>query len=496
MFLQVSRLVVDLMPFNRFWDVRIVRPYVTEPFVVAVLLGVLGVVFLPDRWRRYRPWVLIGAAEAVLVQSDIHSAMTLCMSAGMIAVWLLAVRREDRLSIAKRLLASTAAVSVLCVPFFIQRCVEHPGVPARVGAFPVTPRTALAFLVEMREPTHALGGLAALLGTAGLLWSLDSSGEATGRVRVMATLAGILVCSCLALPLSALVLGRTAQPDHFEMSRFVLTGYGLVVALTYLAQRLLDAVTARSSLGGAHAALAGIAGPGLMALLCLLGVKGFVISAHDSFCRMDRGHVRTDFQEYRSLRDYRQDFKALLSELERPAYADCRVLATFDHQAYAWWASFRRGHVFNPDPVNTSLCDAEIERRLVLFCRTLGMTPDQFVAFLERPYVNIFWLGGNKYQASRAYTFAPLDQYTEEQQAQIARTTLQCNWNVLVPEGEKRRLRDLYVNMPVEPAMPRLDAVILTNDESLAPFSPPEAEYKRTWQSRSLRVFVNRRLTR
>jgi hypothetical protein len=436
--------------------------------------------------------VLTGAAEAVLAQGDMHTAIVLLMSVAAAGAWLLATSRGERLQVAGRLFVFGVTLTGLCVPFLMQRLLEHPDVPRRFGVFPVSPATAVGFLLETGDLGSTLGAMAALLATGGLLWASDATEAAAARARAMAAWAGILACSCAALPMSALLLGRAIQPYHFEMSRAVLTRYGLVVALTYLVQRLLDVLRAGEPLGGVRALVARRAGAVVALFLCLLGAKGFALAARDSFCRTNQGHVRADLSEYRSLPDYRRNFKALVSELEKPAYGRCRVLATFDHQVFAWWTSFRRGYAFNPDPFSSAVCDAEIERRLLLFCKALRMTPDDFGSFLDRPNVNLLWLGCAKYQASRAHTFAPMGEYTERQREQILRSSLQDSWTLVVPQAEKARLARLYADVAAVSEMPRLDVMILTNDESLRSFAPSAGEYEEVYRNAAFRVFLNR----
>jgi hypothetical protein len=70
----------------------------------------------------------------------------------------------------------------------------------------------------------------------------------------------------------------------------------------------------------------------------------------------------------------------------------------FDHQLFSWWLAFHHG--FLPEPFVASASDEEIERRLALMCRLLGMSSYDYRRFIQHPYVNLFWLRLAKYQAS------------------------------------------------------------------------------------------------
>jgi hypothetical protein len=142
--------------------------------------------------------------------------------------------------------------------------------------------------------------------------------------------------------------------------------------------------------------------------MVVAGVGGF-FERHQG--EMERtGHVRSDLVHYRELgSDYRRDFAELAYVLAKRRKRD-EVLATLDLQLMAWWVTFRRGKVLNPDPFSTPLPDAVIERRLVALASTLGMDAKGFVRFITQNddatlndgrghnnIVNNFSLSHNKY---------------------------------------------------------------------------------------------------
>src|SRR5262249_51541301 len=108
-------------------------------------------------------------------------------------------------------------------------------------------------------------------------------------------------------------------------------------------------------------------------------------------------------------------------------------------------------------------------------------------AFIQRTYVNHFWLGHAKYQASRAFTFAPLSDYDEAVQLRIRATSVLDNFKVAVPNSEQRRLVADFETL--KPELKRLDLVVLSNDESLARFAPPEDQFRLSYRNSTFRVW-------
>jgi hypothetical protein len=120
------------------------------------------------------------------------------------------------------------------------------------------------------------------------------------------------------------------------------------------------------------------------------------------------------------------------------------------------------------------------------------MRGEQFREFLRRRYVSIFWLGHAKYQATTAYAFAPMWDYTEAQQERIRTTGMLGCWSGLIPRSEEARLLRKFAESAGSPAGGRLDLIVLTNDDSTASLSPDGREYEPTYQNASFRVWRRR----
>ena len=148
------------------------------------------------------------------------------------------------------------------------------------------------------------------------------------------------------------------------------------------------------------------------------------------------------------------------------------------------------------EPSFSTLPDSEVESRLVDFCRLLGMTPDRFASFIRKPWVLIFWIGHNKYQASRMYTFSPMEDYSPEDQKKILSSpwleSWQSSWNIILPLSEEKRLRHQYV----QETMPqhRLDLIILTRNEIDPGLSPVSDDFVLEFENPVFQVWVRRGL--
>jgi hypothetical protein len=193
--------------------------------------------------------------------------------------------------------------------------------------------------------------------------------------------------------------------------------------------------------------------------------------------------------EWKALVNYRTDFVAVIKELSKKEYRDCKILGTFDPQLSSWWISFKHGYAYIADPFITTVSDAEIESRLIYFCKVVGMNAEDFRSFVNRFYVNAFWLAHNKYQASQAYTFAPIWDYEESMQKKIKETSILDSWRIAIPTSEQRRLVNQFNIKDAQDNNRRLDLVILTSDESLKDFTPPEDTFVFRYSNSTFRVW-------
>jgi hypothetical protein len=467
------------------WDYRIPRPFVTNVFMVICMVVLLRV-FGRDRWRHIQSWIALGLALAAVQQSDTWTgfALGLCAATGFVSLLVRhAAARQWRI-LGYAGIACVVFVAAM-TPFILQRVFEHPDVPRRLGVFAVSRWPPL-----FRLPSLKL--LIALPVAAGLLTVLSRKhrGSRPPIGFLWAPVAGF-TCAVLAAPVSTFALGKTVQPYHFGEVIETFFSYAMLVYAAHLLQ-LLGAWIADSDAHWLRDARVVLSHGKVKAAVVVAFACALVPVPLDLWRQATREtrHIRKDFAEYASLPSYRRDFTALVRELKRIQYAPCEVLGTFDWQLWSWWTALEGRHVFITDPFASGAPDTEIERRLAQLCAQINMTPEDFRSFILRRYVNHFWLGHQKYQASAMHTFAPLTHYSPELRRQIQSTS--SNWNLAVPDDEQDRLVQLYIatkgagdRRPAD----RLDLIVLTNDDSLRSALPKSDRYDLVYQNDIFRVF-------
>ncbi|HVP13107.1 MAG TPA: hypothetical protein VMV94_18170 [Phycisphaerae bacterium] len=471
-----------------FWGLRI-----TRPFPSSILLCICAALFfsflVDDRCHsRAWPWICFGISSAMLLQADPYSAVTFALCTPFLFLYILWRRSSAGRRLLRDVLLFIAAFVIFAVPCIVQRACELPDVSRRLGIFHVNRSAPLWLPYPNFSYLRAVWLVAICAAGLGRL-SADAATRSE-RTRLTLGLAGLCTAAYLSLPLTCMITGEALQVYHFAI------GFHTFVFLTLLAFALqaltaiIDAVR-RYAAGPPRNIATTAAWPALVVVILIVSVAWSLERASRLAGRTD--HTRSDFPEWQALGPtYRSDFGALVGELSKPRYADCEVVSTFDHQVYAWWAAFRPGYSFLPDAALSTLPDAAMEARLIALCRTIGMSGPRFQEFVRRRYVTIFWLGHAKYQASQAHTFAPLSDYTPEQQCQIAKTNAMGSWACLLPSSESDRLRRRFDSLSGVPLPGRLDLIILTNDESLAGLAPPDSEFEPTYRNATFRVWLRR----
>ena len=472
-----------------FWGLRITRPFISSPLLCICLALFFHLLTDDSRNRRLPAWACLGVCCSLLLQADPYAAMTIATCTLLLFLYLLARGRVGALQLAGQAMAFLAAFLLCAVPYIVQRACELPDSPRRLGVFPVD-RFHPLWLPYPNFTFLRLVWIAAL-GVIGLSWLLRNDAATGKSTQITIAIAGVCTASYFSLPLACLLLGKTLQVYHFVISFHVF----VFLAFTAFALQAATRVAKTAGRRAKQTALGNTAAR-ILAVLFLLVVLTF--SVRSSLARAmqlvcDTEHMRSDFPEWRAMGPtYRGDFTALVAELSGPGYAGCEVVGTFDHQVYAWWATFRRGYSFLPDAALSTLPDSAIEDRLIALCRTVGMNRAGFEEAIHRRYINIFWLGHAKYQASQAHTFAPLADYTPEQQQKISKTGVIGSWGSLMPRTEAVRLLGKFDSLSGAALPGRLDLIILTNDESLLGLAPIGGEYEPAYANSSFRVWRRR----
>lgn len=476
--------------FPNLWGERIPRPFVTEIFFFVVL----SCIFLLLHYRKYRmkrqTWIFLGGATAVSLQGDLHTAINELISIALCLVGLWLFFQESRRSLLKNATAFSISFLLFNIPYFLQRLYEHPHIPRRLGLFPVD-RMKPLFLPTIE--LYYIGGAICIFALL-LTRILQNHGEYVCK-RTVLFLWGFCVITLFSLPISTIVIGKGIHIYQFQ-DRFLKTAtLVLIVYSLYFFQvgvpifKKVFPKQVRLFVGNLNVKYIAIGLLFFISTVCIIS-RSYYFSSRTTA-------MRNDFSEWGSFQNYRADFNDIVGKLSLyKTDRNIKVLGTLDHQVFCWWTAFYHGFTYLPDPFISTVSDNEGEYRLMTFGHLLGLNSEEFQDFINRRYVNVFWLGLAKYQASKAYTFAPLLDYDEEAKARIKNTTILDSWMVAIPKSEQKRLlADYYTLKDLSPTdFPRLDVIVLTNEPDLKEFYPSSEHFQLTYKNETFRIFIKRRL--
>ncbi|MFO0619549.1 MAG: hypothetical protein U0414_43580 [Polyangiaceae bacterium] len=481
------------------WGERFPRPFLTEIYV-ALLLSVL----LPLATRRSgegaraRPGVFAfaGLVLALLVQSDIYSGFILgLLSAIVIGRRLL--DREQRGETVRGTVAMGIAFAATVWPFVLQRRATPPEIPTRWGAYPLTRVEALkwarfiplsgpiaaaivgvpAWIFFKRRPPEALPS--ATVAPIGRTADLGEGPEDPGtRGRVAAFWVAVVVLAAISLPLFFVIVSQGIFPYMFpdRVRRYAMLAVTLTlstVAAAVVASKRLDQRVWLTRLAGGALVL------GMMA--------GVAVRAKEILGRED--HAKTAYR-FGAPDSYRVAYKELVEELRAPKYASALVLGTLDQQVHIHWQTFVGRYSFVPDGFTSVTTDAELERRLLLFCRTIGMSAETLRGLLQESRIQSTFFGG-KYEANAAFAMAPASDYTDEQNARIRARNLYVSFQFELPKSELARFEAQYEDPKYGGEMPRLDVIVLQRDKYLDDLAPSaEDGWEQTFSNNYFRVYL------
>ncbi len=301
------------------WSLRLMRPFVTNLYLVGSLTWFCLLLYR-GRFLGPRIWALFGVTLALQVQGDLYSAFPVAFSMPVVVTWLWLRGRGQAPLAWKRVGVFGLFLALAMGPFLIQRILENPEVPRRLGVFAVDRFPPL-------WESYKLGQFAALILVfpAAVTWVLRRwpLADLGPRLAVVWGLTLVSAVSYVSLPLSSAVLGRTVQPYHFETSFCAFTGYQFLVTCALLLDSMLSS-------GGTWAPIRALSsllsrGAVRVALASAFVILGVTMSVTIHARQGGPSHMRDDFHEYGSLTGYRDDFDALTEELRRPLHAGRRV---------------------------------------------------------------------------------------------------------------------------------------------------------------------------
>ncbi len=451
------------------WGGRIPRPFVSEIYLLLAFVASMRLLSSPAQTSR---WIACAVALGLLLQGDFHSMIVFAL-AGPVLVYLIVRHQGWSRTIRQGGFASLTFTCVVAL-FVAQRLLEHPDIPARFGVFELDRLAGLARMTWQQS-------LSPLLITACVLvtaWRIrqtrlkDGIRQSEAPIeRLSIYISAVLMASLCGKALSILILGKTVQPYHFGNRLSILCTYSLIgVAVLWVDHVVrnieIDTPTLRKAASIARPAL------WIVVLTMLSGVSFYKLHLRRQ-PSVFTSHLRPINHGYavRQSPSYRESFSELASFLKTTIRSDS-VVASFDHQVFAWWLTFSDGYSFLAEPFVSATPDNELETRLALLCKLLGMSSADYSEFIQLPATQWFWMGAAKYQASSWYTYSSLSDYTRQQREFILQSDY--SWQTFVPQREVQRLRGQFEKLSLSELGSRsLDVIVLTNKDREAGLMPP-----------------------
>lgn len=468
------------------WGTRIPRPFVTEVFFFAWLWCCLTILSKKAAAGSTKLWVLTGISVSLLVQGDAYLALPVAVSTSLLATYLL-LTSDDRRQILKGLALSMVASLICLIPFIVQRIGEQPDAPIRMGLFRL-PRL-MTFQIGLPSFTPLL----IILATGPLVAFLQPTiarDHAARNTRIITFLIVLSIVSYFGLHINSLILGKAIQVDHFnytflDVSRYTILSisfFCLVIVSHLLYARL------KSIARVAHLALH------LDKAIVLTSIVAIVVCMARTHDWYPTTHSRKDLDPHKEFgSNYRPQFDALVRELSRDDYKARLVLGTLDSQLRAWWITFQQRFVFNPEPSSTTVSDAEIEYRLAVLCKLLGMQQgNQFSKFVNTLAIDGGWLGHNKYHVTRLHTFRPLEKYPADIREALPSLSWFKTWNLSIPSDEISRLENVFADSAFEPRLLDLDILVLTPYETAQGLEPTPQLFSPVYHNDVFKVWVRK----
>jgi hypothetical protein len=367
------------------------------------------------------------------------------------------------------------------LPFILQNILTHPDTSRRLGLFPVE-RTRLFFLPGWKPYFITVMALILGFGATKLMSLVASKKDCKFQKSIIWFLSFFCIAGCFALPLSTIILGKTIQPAHFPYRLEHLFSLMSLIYLLYMLTLFPFKHLSTNKLNLKRFNQIVTLG------VILLSFSACIRFAKD-FSPKETPMLGTHEPDAAATISYRTDFVEVIQRLSEERKKGNRIIGTFDFQIYSWWVSFQDGYAFLPFVSETTLSDSQIEYRLAVFCKLLGMNTENFKTFMNLNYIQYFWQSHFKYQVSKAYTFSPFSDYPHHIQKQIKTTTILDNYGIALSISEEKRLITQFERLNWSENILNLDLIILTNGAFLKQFFPPQDKFELIYSNTTFRIW-------
>lgn len=464
--------------FFDFWGWRLPRPGISSIYFFGGLATLLAVLQTPAQAANWRTWAAFGAFFGLLVQANLHEAFIVIVAGAGVFGWLIATSPVPLAGLIRNAAVSGAATLLSASYFLYQRMTEHPDLPRRNGAFSLDRLSFPHFLPEPIEVVEL--GLSAVIAALLVRWLADDSADSRSvlRRRGLGFVWFLVLASLIAWPVSVALAGKSIISGRFYTEFLQVLSLLVVVTTAFVVDRLADETM--------FASMRARVKPLVMAAVAMFSVWAISVDGRGPNFKVNA--IRSDFKEWAVLPNYRRDIEALMVELEKPTY-NRKVIGTFDLQVGSWWTTFRSGYLYLPDVFITSATDTEIEQRLMLLAKRIGMRTEDFEGFLKRPHIMMLFHSIVKYACSPLHCLAPLSDYTAEEQKRIASGSPLSVFALYLPGSEKSRIRAAYTQADPTRDTRALDFIVLTQDESLAGFGPDPRHFALVFENTTFRLW-------
>ncbi len=464
------------------WGLRIPRPFIAELFMLSTLIAnILLLTYRNKVINSLSYWILSGISLSFLIQSDLYAGFTFSILF-LILLFIIFTKSSAKLKLFYRIIIMGIAVVITSLPILYQQLHVSHSLVQRFGSFPI--QNIKNFMVFSGDVIPIIGLLLIAAVLVFIYYVFDN--ERYNNVKKIVLYFLLLdFLGLISLFLFCFITRKGIQLYNFEGRTERYISYSFIVFLGFLMSLFLNKISCNERFKQLPTIKIKYLLNILLAFIAILSLRHVFQQAKNRINY--QAHMRTDIYNFK---DYRKDFNELATELVNYKNKNY-VLGTFDHQVHVYWQTFCNGWSFLPDLFISTAEDSIAEQRLNLFVKKLNMNNEQFSELLQQPSVTICWLVLAKYQASKAYTYADISDYSQGLQDIIKQTSVIDNWSIIMPDKERVRLESNFKKQ-IDNDFFKLDMIVLTNDSYLINAKPDSLKYEQVFANKTFKMWKRR----